>query len=106
MSYDTIDAQVEELSTYAVNFSGPHYNGLGEELSKCWVNNTWTQSWALMRIKSTLIDAAAKDYKVEFGSMTQSAEDMWPTAIRWAATCRVYDHFAEEFKLGNFYSVK
>ena len=103
MTFDTMDAQVEELSTYAVNFSGPHYNGLGEELSKSWTKGTWSESWALMRIKSTLVDAAAKDYKAEFGSMTQSVEQMWPTAIRWAAACRLYDHFAEEFKLGNFF---
>ena len=103
ITFNTVEEQVEDLSTYAVNFSDEHYNDLGRELSKSWENNHWSQGWALMRIKSTLIDAAAKDYKREFGSMTQSAEDMWPTGIRWAATCRVYDHFAEEFKLGNFF---
>ena len=104
MSFDTMDAQVEELATYAVNFSSEHYNDLGRQLSRSWESNHWSQSWALMLIKSTLIDAAARDYKQEFGSMTESVEQMWPTGIRWAATCRVYDHFAEEFKLGNFYS--
>ena len=104
MSYDTMDAQVEDLSTYAVNFSDDYYNGLGQALSNSWENNHWNQGWALMLIKSTLIDLAAKDYKREFGSTTESAEQMWPTGIRWAAAGRVYDHFAEEFKLGNFYS--
>ena len=104
MSYDTIDAQVEELSTYAVNFSGPHYNDLGEKLSKAWVSGEWDQRHVLSVIRFELLDPAATDYKAEFGSMTQSLDDMWPTGIRWAAACRVYDHFAEEFKLGNFYS--
>ena len=102
-TFNTVEEQVEELSTYSVNFSGPHYNDLGAELSRAWMAGDWDQSWALLRIKTTLMDAAAKDYKAEFGSMTESAEQMWPTGIRWAATCRVYDHYTEEFKLGNFF---
>lgn len=102
-TFNTLEEQVEELSTYSVNFSSPHYNDLGAELSRAWLAGDWDQGWALLRIKTTLMDAAAKDYKAEFGSMTESAEQMWPTGIRWAATCRVYDHFAEEFKLGNFF---
>ena len=102
-TFNTLEEQVEELSTYSVNFSGPHYNDLGAELSRSWMAGNWSQDWALMRIKTALIDPAGHDYKAEFGSMTESVEQMWPTAIRWAATCRVYDHFAEEFKLGNFY---
>jgi len=103
MSYDTIEAQVEELGMYACNFSGEHYNGVGRKLSAAWRDNDWEQRWALDMLYADLVVPAALDYKREFGSMTQSANEMWPNAIRWAVTCQMYDHFVEEFKLGNFY---
>ena len=103
MSYDTMESQVEELAMYAANFSGPDYNGTGRKLSTAWVKNVWCQQWALETLYVGLVLPAAIDYKREFGSMTQSVDDMWPEAIRWAVTCQMYDHFVDEFKLGNLW---
>ena len=103
MSYDTIESQVEELAMYACNFSGEHYNGVGRKLSDVWRGTAWTQLWALETLYLDLVVPAAIDYKREFGSMTQSWQEMWPDAIRWAVACQMYDHFVDEFKLGNFW---
>ena len=103
MSYDTMESQVEELAMYACNFSEEHYNYMGRKLSAAWRNGDWSQEWALNMLLIDLVIPAAKDYKREFGSMTQSWHEMWPGAVRGAVTCQMYDHFVDEFKLGNFY---
>ena len=103
MSYDTIESQVEELAMYACNFSSEHYNGTGRKLSNKWREGNWSQTWALNILYLQLVVPAAKDYKYEFGSMTQSWQEMWPLHVRGAVTCQMYDHFVDEFKLGNFY---
>ena len=106
MSYDTIESQVDELASYASNFSEPHYNGCGLYLSKRWVKGRWDRNAMLNYIKVHLVNAAADDYKRCHGSMTQTSKDIWPNSIRWAAAIRIYDHFVSEFQLGNFYCKK
>ena len=106
MSYDSMEAQVEELVLYASNFSGEHYNGVGRELTKRWIGPNWDQNKALQMLYDQLVHPAAWSYKRELGSMTQSVDDMWPEGIRWAAACCLYDHFVSEFQFGNLWVLK
>ena len=103
MNEPTMESQVEELAMYACNFSSEHYNDIGRKLSAAWRDGDWDQQWALTTLLVDLVIPAAKDYKREFGSMTQSLHEMFPIAVRGAATCQMYDHFVEEFKLGNLW---
>lgn len=106
MSYDSMEAQVEELVLYASNFSGEHYNGTGRALTREWLGSDWEQAKALKMLYHRLVVPAAKSYKRELGSMTQSVDDMWPEGIRWAAACCLYDHFVSEFEFGNLWVLK
>lgn len=106
MSYDSMEAQVEELVLYASNFSGERYNGVGRSLTSLWLGPSWDQNNALRILYVRLVHPAAIDYKRELGSMTQSVDDMWPEGIRWAAACCLYDHFVGEFQFGNLWVLK
>ena len=110
MSYESLDAQIEELATYSCNFSGVHYNGTCKAICKAWVkggNGNPGAGWDYMRAFQftlrMLINPAAKDYKKEFGSMTQSWVQMWPLSVRHQACTSVLHMWIEEFELGNLY---
>ena len=108
MSYESIDAQVTELTMYAVNFSDVHYNQTMRCLAKHWIGtnggkaeNGWNRMQALRYVKRALIDPAAKDYKREFGSMSQSWTMMWPELVRDKSAEEALDMWLDEFQLGN-----
>ena len=108
MSYESIEAQVTELTMYAVNFSDVHYNGTDKCIAKHWLKTNggkaekgWHRMQALTYVKRALIDPAAKDYKREFGSMSQSWTMMWPKIVRDMAAVEVLGMWLEEFQLGN-----
>lgn len=113
MSYDSIDAQVHELFSYACNFSDVHYNTACRAICKAWVTHGngdpaagWNYRQAFQYTLKALVNPAAKDYKREFGSMTQSWTQMWPLNVRQQATTDVLDLWLEEFKLGNLVPIK
>ena len=113
MSYESLDAQIEELAMYACNFSSEHYNSTDRAIAKAWLRTNkgdrehgWNYMRAFHCVKSNLIDPAAKDYKREFGSMTQGWTDMWPLEIRQRATTSVLDMWLEEYELGNLPTIK
>jgi hypothetical protein len=108
MSYESIDAQVTELTMYAVNFSDVHYNQTMRCLAKHWIKTDggkaekgWNRMQALRYVKRALIDPAAKDYKQEFGSMSQSWTMMWPELVRDKSAEEALDMWLDEFQLGN-----
>ena len=110
MSYDSLDAQADELFTYAINFSGPHYNGTMKTLCKQWIQHGkgdrqqgWNYLKALTYVNRALIIPAAKDYKRVFGSMTDRWFDYFPPNIRNMAAIRVLNMWLSEFELGNLY---
>ena len=109
MSYESLDAQVEELATYACNFSEEHYNPTEKTVCKAWINcgkgdhrKGWNYLRALQYVKKRLIDPAAKDYKREFGSMTQAWNQMWPLNIRQKAAEQVLGMWLGEYEIGNW----
>lgn len=110
MSYESLDAQVDELVLYASNFSCVHYNTTAKAVCKAWVHNDngnpaagWNYLQAFQYTMKALINPAAKDYKREFGSLTQKWSAMWPLAIRQKACSEIMGQWMEEFELGNLY---
>ena len=108
MSLESIDAQVTELVMYAVNFSDVHYNGTQRCLAKHWIASDngkaekgWNRALALRYVKNALINPAAKDYKREFGSMSQSWTMMWPKLVRDKSAEEALDMYLDEFAYGN-----
>ena len=110
MSYESLDAQVNELVLYACNFSDVHYNTTAKAVCKAWVHNDngnptagWNYLQAFQYTMKALINPAAKDYKREHGSMSQSWSQLWPLTIRQKACSEIMGQWMEEFELGNLY---
>jgi hypothetical protein len=110
MSYESIDAQIEELALYCANFSGFHWNSTAKGLCKAWLKygkGDPAEGWQYLRahayVMRNLINPAAKDYKRCHGSMTQKWTDMWPLNIRQACCSHVIDMLLDDFELGNLY---
>jgi hypothetical protein len=108
MSYESLDAQMTELLMYALNFSDVHYNQSHKCIAKHWLHHRngspaagWDRSKALRYVQNALINPAAKDYKREFGSMSQSWTMMWPKIVRDKAAEEALDMWLDEFQLGN-----
>lgn len=107
--YESLEDQVEDLATYAVNFSDEHYNTTEKTVCHSWVSCGhgdpgigWNYLRALQYVKKRLIDPAAKDYKREFGSMTQAWNQMWPLNVRQKAAEQVLGMWLDEYAHGNW----
>jgi hypothetical protein len=99
---DTIAAR--ELEVYALNFSPAHYNDAGKILSKFYQKGTFNLDRAIAYIERYLLVPAAKDYKLCYGSMTTSWNQMFPKPERLVAAESIAHSFVSEFRLGNFWN--
>lgn len=100
----TIDATAaRELQLYACNFSESHYNSVGKTLSKFYKNGTFNLDRAIAYIERYLLVPAAKDYKLCYGSMATSWNQMFPKPERLVAAESIAHGFVSEFRLGNFW---
>ena len=93
-----------EIEVYALNFSGSHYNGAGRCLQKHYQQGEYSKDRAIKYLERYLITPAAKQYRLEHGSMTDSWFVLFPKADRLLAAESIADQFLSEFKLGNFWS--
>jgi hypothetical protein len=98
----TIEAY--ELELYATNV-------------KCWIHpviKTLSKKWredhdsfsldrAIAYIDRYCLTPAAKQYKLEHGSMTDSWHTMFPKPVRLKAAESIARHWIGEFKIGNFW---
>jgi hypothetical protein len=92
-----------EIEVYALNFSSSHYNGAGSTLSKHYQSGGYSKDRAIKYLERYLITPAAKQYRLEHGSMTDSWYKLFPKQDRLAAAESIADQFLGEFKLGNFW---
>lgn len=99
---DTVAAR--ELEVYAVNFSESHYNTVAKTLSKFHKQGTFNLDRAIAYIERYLLVPAAKDYKLCYGSMATSWNQMFPKPERLVAAESIAHGFVSEFRLGNYYS--
>jgi len=103
MSYETLDSIVAELESYATNtecFIAP----VMRTLSKKHRAGIFDYERAIYAVEQYCLIPAAKQYKREFGSMTDSWSGMFPRAIRKQAAKNIVDHALVEFGLGNYWS--
>jgi hypothetical protein len=100
----TIDTTAaRELQLYACNFSESHYNSVGKTLSKFYKNGTFNLDRAIAYIERYLLVPAAKDYKLCYGSMDTSWNQLFPKPERLVAAESIAHAFVSEFRLGNFW---
>lgn len=100
----TIDATAaRELELYACNFSESHYNTVGRTLTKFYKKDTLSFDRAVAFIERYLLVPAAKDYQLNYGSLTTSWNSTFPKAERMVAAESIAHAFMSEFRLGNFW---
>jgi hypothetical protein len=92
-----------ELELYACNFSGSHYNTVGKTLSKFYKQGTYSHDRAVAYVERYLLIPAAKDYKLCYGSMTDTWQGLFNKPTRVAAADAIALSFVSEFRLGNFW---
>ena len=92
----TLSAEARELELYATNveaFIVPVVKNLAKHFSL---------DKAIHSIERYCLTPAAKQYKLEMGSMTQSWHQMFPKNVRLEAAESIALEIIAEFKLGNF----
>lgn len=97
---DSIAAR--ELELYAENteaFIGP----VIKNLSKHYKRGNFSLDLAIKSIERYCLVPAAKQYKLENGSMTDSWHSLFPKAVRLEAAETLARRWAAEFRLGNFW---
>lgn len=91
-----------ELELYAENveaFIAPAI----KNLSKHYKRGDFSLDLAIKSIERYCLIPAAKQYKLEHGSMTDSWQSMFPKSVRLEAAETIAHKWAAEFKLGNFW---
>lgn len=103
MSYETLDSIVAELELYATStecFIAP----VMRTLSKKHRAGIFDYERAIYAVERYCLIPAAKQYKREFGSITDSWSGMFPKTVRAQAAKNIVDHALTEFRLGNYWS--
>lgn len=103
MSYETIESIVAELELYATNTSA-FISPVMRTLSKKHRTGNFDLDRAIAYVDRYCLIPAAKQYKREFGSMTDSWQGMFPKAIRLVAAESIVRSAVAEFKLGNYWN--
>ena len=91
-----------ELELYATNVEAYIYPVISN-LSKHWKKGNFSLDLAIKSIERYCLIPAAKQYKIEHGSMTDSWHKMFPKSVRLEAAETIARQWVEEFKLGNFW---
>lgn len=103
MGYDTTESIVAEIEQYATNTSA-FITPVMRTLSKKHQAGNFDLDRAIAYVDRYCLIPAAKQYRREFGSMTDSWSGMFPKAIRMMAAESIVRHAVAEFKLGNYWN--
>ena len=90
-----------ELELYAVNVEA-FIMPTVRNLAKHYKRGNFSLELAIKSIERYCLTPAAKQYKLEHGSMTQSWHSMFPKSVRLEAAESIARRYHAEFKLGNF----
>jgi len=96
----SIDAR--ELELYAENVEAFIYPVI-KNLGKHYKRGNFSLDLAIKSIERYCLIPAAKQYKLEMGSMTTSWHQMFPKVVRLEAAESIALKWVAEFKLGNFW---
>ena len=98
----TLSTEARELELYATNV-------------ECWIKpvinilsnkhraGIFDYDKALLAVDGYCLVPAAKQYKLEHGSMTTKWSDMFPANVRAEAAVSIVDSWLEEFRIGNYW---
>ena len=90
-----------ELELYATNVEA-FIMPTVRNLAKHYKRGNFSLDKAIYAIERYCLIPAAKQYKLEHGSMTQSWHSMFPKNVRLEAAESIAKQYHAEFKLGNF----
>ena len=96
----SVDAR--ELELYATNTEA-YIKPVVQNLSKHYKRGNFSLDRAIHSIERYCLTPAAKQYKLEFGSMSTAWHEMFPKAVRLEAAESIARSWVDEFKLGNFW---
>ena len=97
----SLSTEARELELYATNVEA-YIQPVLKNLAKHYKKGNFSLDKAIHSIERYCLTPAAKQYKLEMGSMTQSWHSMFPKAVRLEAAESIARQTIEEFKLGNF----
>lgn len=94
-----------ELELYCKH-NGPWFNEGAKTLSKIYQNKRkdFSLDRAISYLSRYVILPAAKQYVLEFGSMTDSVRSLFPKHLRDSLSEEIAHELIGEFKVGNFYA--
>ena len=98
----TLSTEARELELYATNVEcwiGP----VIKTLSKKHRAGIFHYDKALVAVDRYCLIPAAKQYKLEHGSMAQKWSDLFPANVRAEAAISIVDSWLTEFRLGNYW---
>ena len=98
-----MSVEARELELYATNVEG-WIGPVSRTLSKKHQAGVFEYEKALRAVERYCLVPAAKQYKLEFGSMTQRWSDMFPKSVRMEAAESIVDGLVAEFRLGNYWA--
>jgi hypothetical protein len=98
----TTSTEARELELYATNVEA-WIKPVIQTLSKKHRAGVFDYEKAIKCVDRYCLVPAAKQYKLEFGSMTQSWNSMFPRTVRLEAAETIVKEWVAEFKLGNYW---
>ena len=102
MNIQSQSVAAAELQLYAENVRA-YMHPVIKNLSKHHRSGDFSLDKAIHSIERYCLIPAAKQYKLEHGSMTQSWHSMFPKAVRLEAAENIARHWVTEFRLGNYW---
>ena len=97
----TLSTEARELELYATNVEA-FITPVVKNLAKHYKRGNFSLDKAIHSIERYCLTPAAKQYKLEMSSMTQSWHSMFPKSVRLEAAESIALEIIAEFKLGNF----
>lgn len=92
----------KELELYATNVKA-FIHPVIQTLSRHHRSGDFHYDRAIACIERYCLVPAAKQYKMEHGSMTETWHSMFPKPVRMEAAESICDHWIAEFRLGNYW---
>ena len=99
----TLSDTARELELYAINEQA-YFKPVAKTLSKKHMKSEFHYERAIHCVERYCLTPAAKQYKREHGSMTQSWHSMFPKSVRLEAAECIVNELLEEFRLGNYWA--
>jgi hypothetical protein len=96
------DIAARELELYATNVEG-WIAPVIKTLSKKFRAGIFDYGRAVAYVDRYCLIPAAKQYQLEFGSLTTRWFDLFPKPVRQKAAAQIVDGWLAEFRLGNFW---